>query len=67
VVPPDDAVAFADACIRLRDHRDEAEAMGRRGRRLAESKFDRNQLTLRMVQVLEQVHARHNAAGRAPN
>ena len=29
-VPPDDPRAFADACVWLRDHRDEAVAMGER-------------------------------------
>lgn len=53
VVPPDDPKAFADACVWFRDHRVEAEAMGQRGRKLAEERFDRQNLGRQLVKVLE--------------
>lgn len=53
VVPPGDAKAFADACVWMRDHRDECEAMGPRGRALAEAEFDRKRLGREFVKWLE--------------
>ena len=53
VVPPDEPAAFADAVIRLRDHRSELPAMGQRARNLAESHFSRDQLGDRLVRTLE--------------
>jgi len=53
VVAPDDAEAFADAVVWMRDHRDELREMGRRGRRLAEREFARPLLAERFVGVLE--------------
>jgi glycosyltransferase involved in cell wall biosynthesis len=53
VVPPDDARAFADAVVWLRDHREEAVAMGLRGRGLAEREFSRDVLAERFVRTLE--------------
>jgi glycosyltransferase involved in cell wall biosynthesis len=53
VVPPDDPRAFADACVWFRDHRGEAEAMGPRGRTLAEQRFDRAALGRQFVATLE--------------
>lgn len=58
-VPPDDPRAFADALVHLRDHRDEAREMGRRGRALAEAEFDRSRLAGRFVELLERVRAEH--------
>lgn len=57
--PPDDAKAFADAAVWMRDHREECRAMGKRGRKLAETRFDRKQLGRSFVDVLERVHAEH--------
>jgi glycosyltransferase involved in cell wall biosynthesis len=57
-VPPDDAGAFADACVWLRDHRREGEEMGRRGRKLAEEKFARESLGAQFVETLERAKAR---------
>ncbi len=54
VVPPDDPHAFADTVVWMRDHRDELRAMGRRGRALAEEKFDRHQLGQAFVRVLQE-------------
>jgi glycosyltransferase involved in cell wall biosynthesis len=53
VVPPDDPRVFADACVWLRDHRAEGEAMGGRGRKLAEERFDRRVLGASFVKVIE--------------
>ncbi len=53
VVPPDDPRAFADAIVYLRDHRQEASDMGRRGRELAEREFSRDKLASDLVKVLE--------------
>lgn len=52
-VPAEDAEAFATALCHLADQRDEAAAMGRNGRMLAESQFDRKQLATRLVDLLE--------------
>lgn len=52
-VPPDDPQAFADACVWLRDHRDEAAAMGGRGRQLAEQRFDRQVLGKQFVEWIQ--------------
>lgn len=59
VTAPGDAAAFADAVVWLRDHPDEARAMGARGRKLAEMRFDRKQLGRTLVATLERVHAQH--------
>lgn len=56
-VPPEDAEAFADALIALRDAPDR-DAMGRRARALAESEFDRRALAQRFVAVLEETATR---------
>lgn len=56
VVPPDDPVAFADAVVWLRDHRDEIRDMGRRSRRLAESQFSRDSLGDLFVKTLEETY-----------
>jgi glycosyltransferase involved in cell wall biosynthesis len=61
VVPPDDPSAFADAVVKLRDHREECCRMGRRGRQLAETRFSRDLLGQMFVRTLEEAHA----AGRA--
>ena len=53
VVPPDDPRAFADACVWLRDHRSDGEAIGARGRKLAKERFDRKVLGAHFVKVLE--------------
>jgi glycosyltransferase involved in cell wall biosynthesis len=60
-VPPDDPGRFADAVLWLRDHPDEARAMGRRGRGLAERCFSRDELGRQFVDVLEQVGAEPRA------
>jgi glycosyltransferase involved in cell wall biosynthesis len=57
VVPPDDPRAFADACVWFRDHRDDLEAMGARGRALGEAEFSRTVLGAQFVETLEAVHA----------
>ena len=57
VVPPDDPSAFADAVVKLRDHREECCRMGRRGRQLAESRFSRDLLGRMFVRTLEEAHA----------
>jgi len=55
VVPPDDAVLFADALVQAADDRDELQAKGVRGRELAVREFDRRQLADRFVDWLEGV------------
>jgi glycosyltransferase involved in cell wall biosynthesis len=52
-VTPDDPAAFATALCRLADNRDEAAAMGRNGRALAESQFSREMLAKRFVNAIE--------------
>jgi glycosyltransferase involved in cell wall biosynthesis len=64
VVPPDDAAAFADAVVHLRDHRDELPEMGRRARKLGEERFSRDRLADQFVAVLERAHGAH---GRSPS
>jgi colanic acid biosynthesis glycosyl transferase WcaI len=41
VVPPEEPARLAEAIRWMRDHRDEARALGRNGRRVAEQQFDR--------------------------
>lgn len=53
VVPPDDARAFADAIIEMRDGKHDLTAMGLRARKLAESHFSRDFLAGQFVDVLE--------------
>lgn len=53
VVPPNDAAAFADAIIRLRDAQYDLPGMGRRGRQLAERSFSRELLGEQFVDWLE--------------
>ena len=59
VVPPDDPFAFAEALCCLADQRDEAAAMGRNSRALAESQFSREQLAERFVDIVEHPEGRH--------
>jgi glycosyltransferase involved in cell wall biosynthesis len=56
VVPPEDPEAFADALVYLAEHPEQRHAMGRNGRRLAEQKFSRADLSNRLVDFLEEVH-----------
>lgn len=60
-VPPDDPPAFADAVLWLRDHRDEAQQMGRRGRQLAEERFSRDRLGRQFLETLEAARVSHAA------
>lgn len=53
VVPPDDPNAFADACVWFRDHQEDRAAMGRRGRRYAETACSREQRARQFVETLE--------------
>jgi len=57
VVPPDDPVAFADAVLQMRDAAVETKEMGVRARSLAESDFDRKQLSDRFVDVIENAYS----------
>ena len=54
-VSPGNPEEFADSLIKLKDNQSLCEKMGKNGRRLAESKFDRNKLGDRFVDVLESV------------
>ena len=63
VTPPDNPKAFADAVLWFRDHRDELPEMGKRGRALAKSDFDRDLLADKLVATLEEVHREHVGAG----
>lgn len=54
-VPPDDPARFADALIQLADDRDRLSDMGTNARQLAEREFDREMLTNRLVDFLEEV------------
>lgn len=58
VVPPNDANAFADAVVHMRDNPEELTAMGPRSRKLAKTSFARNKMGENFVKVLEQVHER---------
>ena len=63
-VPPDDPVAFADALEPAASDRAALQAMGRRGRALAEQEFDRAVLANRWVDTLEQAWQAHDSRGR---
>ncbi len=54
VAPADNAQAFVEAVLWLRDHPDERRAMGARSRELAERSFSRDQLAGEFVTFLEQ-------------
>lgn len=54
-VPPRDPGAMAEAIAWLADHPDEARAMGRRGRLLAERRFDRQRFADQAVDLFEQL------------
>ena len=47
-VEPENAEAIVAAILYLRAHPEEAEALGQRGRRYVEARFDREQLTARL-------------------
>ncbi|MCL5886911.1 MAG: glycosyltransferase family 4 protein [Actinobacteria bacterium] len=53
VVPPGDAVAFANGLVALADDPARARAMGANARALAESDFDRDTLTERFATLIE--------------
>jgi len=55
VVPPNDARAFANALIKLADDKEIAAVFGENSRKLAESKFSRNDLADKFVNFLEEV------------
>jgi glycosyltransferase involved in cell wall biosynthesis len=55
---PDDAAHLAEQVLFLRDHPEIARAYGRNARRLAEQKFDRNELAAQLVSVFEEVTER---------
>lgn len=65
VVPPEDAVAFADAIERAADDRAMLVAMGKRARQLAGEQFDRGDLADRWVRWVERAAGERDAlAGR---
>jgi glycosyltransferase involved in cell wall biosynthesis len=53
VVPPDDAVSFAEALIHASDCRGELPSMGKRARMLAHAQFDRRMLADQFGEWLE--------------
>ncbi len=53
-VPPDDPIAFADALQQAADNRDELKAMGKHAIELAKREFDRERLSNKFVDWLEQ-------------
>jgi glycosyltransferase involved in cell wall biosynthesis len=53
VVPPEDPGALAQAVRYLQQHPDEANSLGRNGRRVVEEEFDRQTVLKRFVQHLE--------------
>ena len=57
-VPPGDPVAFADALESFADDREGGREMGRNGRALGESEFDRSMLSERFVSFLERAAMR---------
>jgi sugar transferase EpsL len=57
VVPPQDAVAFADALMRMSDARAATAEMGSRGRNFARSEFSRETLAQSCVAVMEKAAA----------
>ncbi|MCB9853093.1 MAG: glycosyltransferase family 4 protein [Phycisphaerales bacterium] len=57
VTPPDDAKAFADACVWFRDHADERGAMRLRARAFAEREHSRDRRAGQFVEALERVAA----------
>lgn len=62
VTPPDDAMAFADACVWFRDHPEVREAMRARARAFAEREHSRDRRAGQFVEALERVNASSDAA-----
>lgn len=54
-VPPDDAPAFADAVMRLRDNRADFAALGARGRALAEAQFSQQKILIELAEFVEAI------------
>ena len=52
IVPPENPVAFANALEQMAEQRDELMRMGNRARKLAEDKFDREQLAEQFVDFI---------------
>ncbi len=52
-VPPEDGEALAEAVLRLKEHPEERERMGRNARHLAQTQFDRGRLAIRLEQLLK--------------
>jgi len=59
-INPDDPVAFAEALIYLAGNPDRCRAMGNKARQLAESQFDRRELSEQFVDFLERKHEKIN-------
>lgn len=65
-VPPRQPAAFADALLALRQDATWRAACGRNARRLAESKFDRQNLATNFVQLIESCAQGHDVRRTAP-
>jgi colanic acid biosynthesis glycosyl transferase WcaI len=63
VVPPEEPGLLARAIRSLRDNPEEAERLGRNGRRVAEERFDRRVVLKQFAQHLERVAARTGRPG----
>jgi colanic acid biosynthesis glycosyl transferase WcaI len=63
VVPPEEPGLLARAIRSLRDNPEEAERLGRNGRRVAEERFDRRVVLKQFARHLERVAARPGRPG----
>jgi colanic acid biosynthesis glycosyl transferase WcaI len=63
-VEPENAEAIVAAILYLREHPEEAEAFGQRGRRYVEAHFDREQLTARLDERIDKLLEKKAPASR---
>jgi len=61
VIHPENANAFADACVWFRDHPEERKQMGRNARAFAEQEHSRDRRAQQFVATLERVFSDRNA------
>lgn len=67
IVPPDDAIAFADALEKLADDPELCRSYGEHGRKLAEAQFSRDRLSEQFVRFIEQTQSTYSGKKTSKN
>jgi glycosyltransferase involved in cell wall biosynthesis len=62
-IPPENSQALAEAIVKIMDSPALCQDMGAAGRKFVEAKFDRGDLALEMLKVLEEVAGQRNQTG----